>query len=89
MSSGSNHNVGVGELAAYAVFVGYFALIFFSLYCVSRSVVHQIPLSRLAEQKPFLFIRLAIASLLVTWYCELPRCLRASSLADPQICFSL
>lgn len=60
----------ISETAAYGVFAGYFGLILFSLVSVVRSIGHGVPLERFIEQKPFLFIRLAIAALFATWYCE-------------------
>lgn len=58
------------EVAAYGVFASYFALIFTSLGFTLRSVCDGVPLARLLDGRPFLFLRIAIAALLCTWFCE-------------------
>lgn len=77
----------MGELIAYAVFGGYFALIGLSFLLVGRSIVDRIPeWKRLAEGRAFLFLRVAVAALGTTWYCELsPAQLSAPGnlIADP------
>jgi alpha-1,2-mannosyltransferase len=58
-------------LIAYAIFVGYFALIFASFALVFVSIGAQRPAEALLETRPFAFLRAAIGALLCTWYCEL------------------
>ena len=57
-------------VAAWLVFIAYFALILGSFLCVLASLTASGSSNELFQGRPFLYVRLAFTSLLVTWYCE-------------------
>ena len=62
--------MAVSEPLAYAIFVSYFGLIFTSLGFVLRSLAKDVPLKKLFEARPFLFLRVAVGALACTWWCK-------------------
>ena len=70
------------ELLAYLVFASYFGLILFSAIFVGKSIVRDVQPSRLLEGRPFLFLRVAVAALGCTWYCEFAGCVVVGDLAN-------
>lgn len=59
-----------GELGAYAIFGGYFLLIFASFAVVFHSAFKDVKLGQVFEGRAFLFLRTGLGALLCTWYCE-------------------
>lgn len=59
-----------GELGAYAIFAGYFLLIFASFAVVFHSALKDVKLGQVFEGRAFLFLRTGLGALLCTWYCE-------------------
>ena len=62
--------MALSEAVAYLIFASYFGLIFTSFGYVFKSILDGIAPKRLLEGRPFLFLRVAVAALLCTWYCE-------------------
>lgn len=60
----------MNELVAWAIFIGYFGIIFASFGFVFVSILSQKPAKALLEGKPFTFIRVALGALVCTWLCE-------------------
>lgn len=60
----------MNEFVAWAIFIGYFSIIFASFGFVFASIVSQKSPQALLEGKPFTFIRVAIGALICTWLCK-------------------
>lgn len=60
----------MNELVAWAIFIGYFSIIFASFGFVFTSILSQKSPKALLEGKPFTFIRVAIGALICTWLCK-------------------
>lgn len=60
----------MNELVAWAIFIGYFTLIFASFGFVFASIVSQKPAKALLEGRPFMFVRVAVGALICTWLCK-------------------
>lgn len=58
------------ELVAWAIFLGYFGVIFGSFGFVAASIVSERKAVDLLSGRPFVFARAALGGLLCTWYCE-------------------
>ena len=65
--------MGSEEVVAYLIFGSYFGLILLSGLFVGKSLLDDIKPLKLLESRPFLLLRIAVAALGCTWYCELRR----------------
>lgn len=71
--------MALDETVAYDIFAAYFVAIFVAFGFVVKSITSDVPVSRLLEGRPFLFLRIALGALLCTWYCESRASSQASS----------
>lgn len=60
----------MNELVAWAIFIGYFAIIFASFGFVFASILSQKSPKALLGGRPFTFVRVAIGALICTWLCK-------------------